>query len=187
MYSITDLRKGTLIQLDGKPYKVMDYTQKQLGRGGSIVNTKLKALQGGAVIPKTFQGADKIEPADVTLRQAQYLYSDDNFIHFMDSENFEQYQLPKSEAEDMQKWLVEGSNASVQLFQGQVIGIELPFKVTLKVVDAPTVVKGDTQSTVMKDIDLETGTIIQAPLFIKAGDHVIIDTRDGSYVERYKD
>ncbi len=185
MYGVTDLKKGTLIQLDGKPYKVVDYAQKQMGRGGSIVNTKLKNLLDGSVIPKTFKGQDKVEPADVSNSKLQFLYKDGATLHFMDESSYEQFELG---SEDVigEKFLKDGMSVTAQLFGGQVINIELPVKISLKVLSTPDVVKGDTQSTVMKQADLETGTIVQVPIFIKTGDNVIVDTRDGSYVEREK-
>ena len=94
MYGPTDLKKGTVIALDGKPFKVVDYGQKVMGRGGSIVNVRLKNLIDGSVIPKTFKGADKIEPAEVSTRNVQYLYADGQDFHFMDPVSFEQFQLP---------------------------------------------------------------------------------------------
>ncbi len=185
MYSITDLKKGTLIQLEGKPYKVVDYAQKQLGRGGSIVNTKLKNLLDGSVIPKTFKGQEKIEPADVVNSKLQFLYKDGETLHFMDESSYEQFELDISDVFGNQ-FLKDGLSVTAQLYNGRVINVELPVKISLKVLSTPDVVKGDTQSTVMKQADLETGTSVQVPIFIKTGDNIIVDTRDGSYVEREK-
>lgn len=185
MYSITDLKKGTLIQIDGKPYRVVDYAQKQLGRGGSIVNTKLKNLLDGSVIPKTFKGQEKIEPADVSSSKLQFLYKDGETLHFMDESSYEQFELDISDVFGNQ-FLKDGLSVTAQLYNGRVINVELPIKISLKVLSTPDVVKGDTQSTVMKQADLETGTSVQVPIFIKTGDNIIVDTRDGSYVEREK-
>ncbi len=185
MYGVTDLKKGTLIQLDGKPYRVVDYAQKQMGRGGSIVNTKLKNLLDGSVIPKTFKGQEKVEPADVTNNKLQFLYRADTTLHFMDESTYEQFEL---DSEDIagDRFLKDGMSVTAQLYEGRVINVELPVKVSLEVLRTPDVVKGDTQSTVMKQADLETGTTAQVPIFIKTGDNIIVDTRDGSYVEREK-
>lgn len=187
MYGITDLKKGRLIQLEGKPFRVVEYNQKQVGRGGSIVSTKLKNLLDGNVISKTFKGAEKVEPADVTTQNVQYLYSDGTSLHFMDPKTYEQFEVPTGIIGDDVKFLKEGSEAAVQLFNGQTINIELPLKVPLEVTESPEVVKGDTQSTVLKDATLETGAVVQVPMFIKPGDTIIVDTRDGTYVERQKD
>ena len=185
MYGVTDLKKGTLIQLDGKPYRVVDYAQKQMGRGGSIVNTKLKNLLDGSVIPKTFKGQEKVESADVTNNKLQFLYKADTTLHFMDESTYEQFEL-SSEDVTGAEFLKDGMSVTAQLYEGRVINVELPVKISLEVLSTPDVVRGDTQSTVMKQAELETGTTVQVPIFIKTGDNVIIDTRDGSYVEREK-
>jgi len=114
MYGVTDLKKGTLIQLEGKPYKVVDYAQKQMGRGGSIVNTKLKNLLDGSVIPKTFKGQDKVEPADVSNSKLQFLYKDGMTLHFMDESSYEQFEL-NSDGVTGSKFLKDGMSVTAQL------------------------------------------------------------------------
>lgn len=185
MYSITDLKKDTVIQIDGTPFKVVDYAQKQMGRGGSIVNVKLKNLLTGANLDKTFKGNDKIESADVTNKRMQFLYADGDTHHFMDEVTYEQLEVDADMISNKQL-LKEGTNVDVQQFAGNVINVELPIKVPLKVIEAPDVVKGDTQSTVMKTVVLETGAEVMTPMFVKKGDVIIVDTRDASYVERQK-
>ena len=186
MLSITDLKKDTMIQLDNVPYRVVEYAQKQMGRGGSIVNTKLKNLLDGSVLSKTFKGNDKLEEADITNRKVQFLYLEGTNFHFMDEVNYDQFEVSRDLIGSAADFLKEGGSANAQYFASKVINIELPIKVELEVVEAPEVTKGDTQSTVQKTITLENGTEIQAPIFIKAGDTVVVDTRDGSYVERAK-
>lgn len=186
MYQPTDLKKGTVIQLDGKPFKVIDYAQKVMGRGGSIVNVRLKNLVDGNVIPKTFKGADKIEPADVSAQTAQYLYADGDEFHFMNPETFEQFPLNKSLVEDAKGYLKEGDSVGLQSFNGTVINIELPKNLFLEVTYTENVVKGDTTSSVLKDAKLETGITVKVPAFIKQGDVIKVDTRTGEYLERKK-
>ncbi len=186
MYSITDLKKDTIIQMDGVPYKVVEYNQKQMGRGGSIVNTRLKNLLDGSVIPKTFKGADKVEEADVSLQKVQFLYEDGGKLFFMNEQTYDQFEVSSDSMGESAKLLKDGATATAQLFDGRVINVELPIKVPLKVTEAPDVVKGDTQSTVMKVAKLETGAEVQVPIFIKTGDVILVDSRDGSYVERQK-
>lgn len=186
MYSPTDLKKGTVIQIDGKPFRVTEYGQKVMGRGGSIVNVKLKNLIDGSVIPKTFKGQDKIEPAEVNSRTVQYLYTDGADFHFMDPESFEQFQLSADVIEDAASYLKEGDELQLQFFDGKVINVELPNSLFLEVVYTEDVVKGDTTSSVLKDAKLETGLVIKVPSFIKVGDILKVDTRDGSYIERKK-
>ena len=186
MYQPTDLKKGTVIQIDGQPFRVTEYAQKVMGRGGSIVNVKLKNLVTGAVIPKTFKGADKIEPAEVSTRNVQYLYKDGNDFHFMDPESFEQFQLPADIVDEASQYLKEGDMLSLQFFGDKVINVELPKSLYFEVTYTESVVKGDTTSSVQKDATLETGMTIKVPAFIKQGDIVKVDTRDGSYLERKK-
>ncbi len=186
MLSITNLKKDTLIQLDGTPYRVIEYAQKQMGRGGSIVNTKLKNLLDGSVLQKTFKGNDKIEEADVSNTKVQYLYTSGEQLHFMDEETYEQFTVDTSVLGKSSQLLKEGQTATAQWFSGNVINVELPLKISLVVTEAPDVMKGDTQSTVMKSAILETSAEIQVPIFIKTGDTIIVDTRTLSYVERSK-
>lgn len=186
MYQPTDLKKGTVIQLDGKPYRVIEYGQKVMGRGGSIVNVRLKNLLDGSVIPKTFKGQDKIEPAEVNTKSVQYLYNDGNNFFFMDPESFEQFELPADIVDRAKDYLKEGDSLSLQFFSDRVINVELPKNLFLEVTYAEDVVKGDTANAVLKDATLETGKVIKVPAFIKTGDIVSVDTSTGEYRERKK-
>lgn len=186
MYQPTDLKKGTVCQIDGKPYRVTEYSQKVMGRGGSIVNVKLKNLIDGSVIPKTFKGQDKIERAEVTSRTVQYLYSDGTDFHFMDPESFEQFQLGSDIVDTAASYLKEGDELSLQFFGDRVINVELSKNLFLEVTYAEDVVKGDTTSSVLKDATLETGLTVKVPAFIKVGDIISVDTTTGEYRERKK-
>jgi elongation factor P len=186
MYQPTDLKKGVVCQIDGKPYRVIEYGQKVMGRGGSIVNVKLKNLIDGSVIPKTFKGQDKIEPADVSNKTVQYLYSDGETFFFMDPETFEQYELPSDIVDDAKGYLKEGDSLTLQFFADKVINVELPKNLYLEVTYAEDVVKGDTTSNVLKDATLETGLVVKVPSFIKTGDVISVDTTTGEYRERKK-
>lgn len=186
MYQPTDLKKGTVIQIDGQPYRVTDYNQKVMGRGGSIVNVKLKNLINGSVIPKTFKGQDKIEPAEVTNREVQFLYSDGDNYFFMDPASFEQFELPGDVVDEASQYLKEADMLNLQFFGEQVINVELPKNIYLAVTYAEDVVKGDTTSSVLKDATLETGLVIKVPAFIKVGDIVSVDTVTREYRERKK-
>jgi len=186
MYSPTELKKNTVIQLDGAPFKVIEYSQKVVGRGGSIVNVKLKNLLTGAVIPKTFKGQDKIEPAEVLSRRVQFLYRDGDDFFFMDPETYEQYQVPSETVGDVAGFLKENAELDLQFFNGAIVGLVLPKNMWLQVNRTENVVKGDTTSSVMKDAELETGLIIKVPAFIKEGDVVSVDTENLTYRERQK-
>ena len=186
MYQPTDLKKGTICQIEGVPYRVTEYGQKVMGRGGSIVNVKLKNLIDGNVIPKTFKGADKIEHAEVSSKTVQYLYSDGDSYHFMDPESFEQFELLADVVDSAKDYLKEGDTLQLQFFDDKVINVELPKNLFLEVTYAEDVVKGDTSGAVQKDATLETGLNIKVPAFIKVGDVVSVDTTNGTYHERKK-
>ena len=186
MYQPTDLKKGTVCQIDGKPYRVVEYSQKVMGRGGSIVNVKLKNLIDGSVIPKTFKGQDKIERAEVSNKTVQFLYSDGADYHFMDPETFEQFQLGSDIVDNAASYLKEGDELSLQFFGDRVINVELPKNLYLEVTYAEDVVKGDTTSSVLKDATVETGLVVKVPAFIKVGDVISVDTTTGEYRERKK-
>lgn len=183
---VTDLKKGTIFQLDGVPYKVIEYSQKVMGRGGSIVNVRIKSLIDGRVLDKTFKGNDQLDSADVTSKSVQYLYNDAGTFHFMDEGTYEQFELPADVVGDQAGFMKEGDRVQAQLFDGRVISIELPKNVPLKVTYTESVVKGDTTSSVMKDATLETGITIKVPAFVKTGDVVSVDTTSGAYRERVK-
>ena len=186
MYQPTDLKKGVVCQIDGQPYRVTDYNQKVMGRGGSIVNVKLKNLITGAVIPKTFKGQDKIEPAEVTSKTVQYLYNDGSVFFFMDPNSFEQFELSVDLVDEAKNFMKEGDELALQFFDGKVITVEMPKNVYLEVTYTEAVVKGDTTSSVLKDATLETGAIVKVPAFIKVGDIISVDTSTGEYRERKK-
>lgn len=185
MYSPTDLKKGIVIQLDGKPFRVVEYNQKVMGRGGSIVNVRLKNLIDGNVLAKTFKGADKIESANVNTKNVQYLYSDTEY-HFMDPESFEQFSVPKDLSEEATFYLKEGDTVGLQSFNEQIINIELPKNVYLEITYSEDVVKGDTANAITKNATTETGLTVKVPAFIKVGDVISIDTENGAYRERKK-
>ncbi len=184
---VTDLKKGQIFQLDGVPYRVVEYAQKVMGRGGSIVNVKIKSLIDGKVLDKTFKGSESIEPAEVTNRNVQYLYADGTMLHFMDQDSYEQFELPVADMTEQVGYLKEGDSVQAQLFDDRVINIELPKNVPLKVTYTENVVKGDTTSSVLKNAELETGITIKVPAFIKQDDIISVDTVTGAYRERVKD
>lgn len=185
-YQPTELKKGVVVDVDGKPFKVIDYNQKVMGRGGSIVNVKLKNLIDGSVIPKTYKGQERIDSAEITNRTAQYLYADGSNYYFMDPDNFEQFQLSADIIEGSAGFLKEGENVTLQSFNGNIINVELPKNVYLLVTYSENVVKGDTSSSVLKDATTETGLVVKVPAFIKTGDVISVSTEDGSYRERKK-
>lgn len=185
--SITDLKKGTLFQLDGVPYRVVDYNQKVMGRGGSIVNVRIKSLIDGKVLEKTYKGNEQLDSADVTNQNVQYLYNDGNTFFFMNDETFEQFEISSDLVGDGAGYLKEGDRLALQFFNGLPISVDLPKNVPLKVTYTENVVKGDTTSNVLKDATVETGLVIKVPAFIKQDDIISVDTTTGAYRERVKD
>ncbi|MCX6810361.1 MAG: elongation factor P [Candidatus Berkelbacteria bacterium] len=192
MYSITDLKVGTKVIIEGDPYVVTFSQHSKQGRSGAVMRTKLKNLITAGTIDKTFQGSDKIEPAELSHKSAQFLYSDDENAFFMDNTNFEQFELPVAQLADQIGYLAENSAIEILYFQdpstplgaGKPISLELPIKMTFEVTDAPPGIKGNSAGTVTKMATISTGGQVAVPLFIKAGDKIVIDTRTNSYIER---
>jgi elongation factor P len=184
MLSITNLKTGTKISLENEPYIVLSYYHSKMGRGGAVVKTKLKNLKTGATIEKTFQGADKVLEADLSKKKATYLYSDAETAFFMDSETYDQFELSLSKVGDSKNYLIENSNVDILYFGNEAMNIDLPIKMKFSVISSPPGIRGNSSGSVTKKVTIETGSVLDAPLFIKEGDKIVVDTRDGSYVER---
>lgn len=185
--NITDLKKGVLFQLEGVPFRVVEYNQKVMGRGGSIVNVRIKSLIDGKVLEKTFKGNEQLDRADVTSQNVQYLYNDGTTFYFMNEETFEQFEVASDLVGDGAGYLKEGDRLQLQFFDERPINVELSKNVPLKVTYTENVVKGDTTSNVMKDATLETGIVVKVPAFIKQDDMISVDTSTGAYRERVKE
>lgn len=184
--NITDLKKGTLFVLDKEPYKVVEYNQKVMGRGGSIVNVRIKSLINGKVLERTFKGNEQLESADISVQQVQYLYNDGQTFYFMNQATFEQFEVPADLIGDGAGYIKDGDKVQLQFFQDRPISVDLPKNVPLKVEYTETAVKGDTSTSITKDATLETGIVIKVPAFIKTGDIISVDTASGAYRERVK-
>ena len=184
MLDISQVKLGSIVKLNNDPYSVIQAAQKQVGRGGSIKVLKLKNLLSGSVLEKTIKGSDKLEEADLARGKAQYLYIEGNEVYFMDNESYEQFSIEKDAIGDVSNFLKEGTDVSVLIFEGKPVSVQLPVKVELVVTEAPPGVKGDTAGTATKSITLETGYEVNAPLFVKQGDIVRVNTDTGQYVER---
>lgn len=186
MLKPTELKIGKFINLDKMPYEILEYSHSKLGRGGAIIKTKLKNLKTGAIIDKTFKGQEKIAEAALSVKPSQFLYKTNEAFYFMDSSNFSQFSLTRDKIGLSERFLKEGLNLEVLFSDKEPISIKLPIKADFRVKDTEPGVKGDTASAATKEAAIETGFKLQAPLFIKAGDIIRIDTRDGSYIERVK-
>ncbi|MFA5927089.1 MAG: elongation factor P [Patescibacteria group bacterium] len=184
MLSITDLKTGAKLTYENDPYVVLSYSHSKMGRGGAVVKTKLKNLRTGGVIDKTFQGADKVEEASLSKKKSTFLYSDENSAYFMDEESYDQFDISLEKIGSNINYLAENTPVDIIYFNNEAINIELPIKMNFKVTSAPPGVRGNTAGSVTKKVTIETGALVDAPLFIKEGDSIVVDTRDGSYVER---
>ncbi len=183
---VTDLRKGAVFSLDGHPYKVIEYAQKVVGRGGSIVNVTIKSLIDGRNLQKTFKGNEQLDSVDLSFSNVQYLYNDGSKFYFMDNESYEQIELPNDVIGEQAGFLKEGDIVKAMKLDGVTVNVELPKNVFLKVTYNEDVVKGDTTSNVLKDATLETGITVKVPAFIKVNDEISVDTETWEYRERKK-
>ena len=186
MLNITDLKKGTLFVLDNEPYKVVDYSQKVMGRGGSIVNVKIKSLLNGKVLDKTYKGNEQLESADITTQKVQYLYNDGQVFYFMNQESFEQFEVSADLIGESSGYIKDGDIVQLQFFKGNPISLDLPKNVPLTVTYTESAVRGDTSTAITKDATLETGITLKVPAFIKQGDVISVDTATGNYRERVR-
>lgn len=183
MLSITDLKTGTVFEDQDQPWIVLEYQHSKTGRAGAVMRTKIKNLATGSTVQKTFQSSDKFVPVQLERKKAQYLYKDNGYV-FMDSKNYSQFNLSAETVGSSMNYIKEGEEIQLVFYKDNPISIDLPIKVKLRVEDAPGTDKGNTVTAATKQATLETGLVVNVPLFVKTGDTLVIDTRDGSYVER---
>ena len=184
MLGISEIKTGKNIILNGIPYAVLYHEHSKIGRAGSVLRTRLKNLASGSVLEKTFQGADKVEEADISKSKAQYLYREGNNFTFMNTDTYDQFNLSEESLGNAINYLVEGTEVIILNFDSTPINVELPVKVKLRVIEAPPGIRGNTVSTGGKMVKLETGMSISVPLFIETGEEIIVNTEKGEYVSR---
>ncbi|AZR73552.1 elongation factor P [Anoxybacter fermentans] len=184
MISTNDFSNGLTIVVDGELYTIIEFLHVQRSRGSAFVRTKLKNVETGYVIEKTFKAGEKVERAYLDTREMQFLYKQDDLYVFMDTETYEQMTLEKETLGNAIDYLKENDMIKVQLYKGKPVGIDLPVTVELKVVETPPGVRGNTVSGGSKPATLETGKVVQVPLFINEGDIIKVDTRTGEYITR---
>jgi elongation factor P len=184
--STNDLKTGMTLDLGGQLWQVLEFQHHKPGKGQAVVRTKLRNVRTGAVQDRTFKADEKVGLAIVERREMQYLYRDGDALVLMDSQSFEQLVVPTEVAGDAARYLVEGATALVPMHDGNPIGLELPAAVALRVAKSDPGVKGDRVSGAMKPATLETGIVVQVPLFVEEGDRVKVDTRTGEYLTREK-
>jgi elongation factor P len=182
--STNDFKTGLTIELNGEPCQVVEFQHVKPGKGAAFVRAKIKNLKTGSVTEQTFRAGEKVPKAILDRRQMQYLYNDGENYVFMDNENFEQIFLTKEQLDGSEKYLKENMDCQIVLYQGKVLGIDLPNTVELEVIETEPGIKGDTASGGTKPATLETGVVVQVPFFINTGDILRIDTRSGEYIER---
>lgn len=186
MYSTVDFKKGLKIEIDGTPYVIVEFLHVKPGKGGAFVRTKLKSLLSGRVLDQTFRSGEKVKRPDLMEREMQFLYREGDDFHMMDNETYEQTVITAEQMGDAALFMTENLNVKVLFFNQQPVGVELPTFVELAVAETEPGVRGDTASGGNKPATLETGVVVQVPLFISEGDRVRVDTRTGAYMDRVK-
>jgi elongation factor P len=182
----SDFRNGMSIELDGEIFAIVEFQHVKPGKGGAFVRTKLKNVKSGATLDKTFRAGEKMEQAILERRPMNYLYSTDGEHFFMDMESFDQVSLPTAVLGDGSRYLKENTEVQMLLHKEKIIGADVPFFMELEVAETDPGVRGDTASGGSKPATLETGAVINVPLFINIGDRVKVDTRNNQYLERAK-
>lgn len=184
MIDVNDLRKGVIFELDGTLFRVLDYSHNKSGRGSAVIKVKARNMKSGAILEKSFISGDRVQDVRLDHHNVQFLYNDDQFYYFMDTETFEQVPVDKELLGDSAGFMKENMEVKLTLHEGVPMDIELPTTVDLKVIYAEAAVRGDTATGVTKKVKVETGAQVEVPLFVNEGDRIRVDTRTGSYVTR---
>ncbi|KAG6556758.1 hypothetical protein Mapa_001702 [Marchantia paleacea] len=182
--SSNDFRNGTNIEIDGAPWKILEFLHVKPGKGAAFVRTKLRNYVTGNTVDRTFRAGENVDEATILKEFKQYTYMDGEQYVFMDSETYEEVRISKEEIGDRSKFLMEGMECSVLSWNGRVIDMDLPVTVKLKVIQADPGVKGDTAQGGTKTVTVETGATVNVPLFVNQDDTIVIQTKDGSYISR---
>jgi elongation factor P len=184
MVDTNSFKNGMHIEVDGKVWRIVEFQHVKPGKGGAFVRTKLKNLDSGAVVDRTFRAGEKFPRVHTEVKNVQYLYDDGSEVHFMDSDSYEQFSVPHGDLEDELPFMQPNATVQVLAVNGKPSGVQLPASVELAVVDTEPGVKGDTVSNVTKPATLETGAVVQVPLFVNVGDRLKVDPREKRYISR---
>ncbi|MCE7874891.1 elongation factor P [bacterium CPR1] len=184
MISVNDFRTGITIQIDNDLFQVVEFLHVKPGKGSAFVRSKLKNVRTGYVVEKTFRGGEKVQSAFIETRRMQFLYRNDDEFNFMDNENFEQIAVTAAQIGDGVKWLKDGTECDLKFHGTEILGVELPNFMELEVTQTDPGFKGDTATGAVKPATLETGAVVNVPLFVEIGDRLQIDTRTGDYLRR---
>jgi elongation factor P len=182
--STNEFKNGMHVEVDGRIYRIVEFQHVKPGKGGAFVRTKLKALESGGVVDKTFRAGEKMPRIRTEVKNVTYLYNDGSDVHLMDAESFDQIPLPVSTVADELRFMRENDTVQLLTVDGKPSSLQLPASVDLAVSDTEPGVKGDTVSNVTKPATLETGTVVQVPLFVNVGDVIRVDTREARYISR---
>jgi len=177
-------KNGMHIELDGQPWRIVEFQHVKPGKGGAFVRTKLKGLETGAVVDRTFRAGEKFSRVHTEVKSVQYLYDDGSEVHFMDTDTYEQFALARADLEDELPYMQPNATVQVLSVDGKPASVQMPASVELTVVETEPGVKGDTVSNVSKPATLETGAVVQVPLFVNVGDRLKVDPREGRYISR---
>jgi len=184
MINVTEARKGITVEMDGTLYQVLDYEHIKMGRGSAQVRLRLRDVRGGHTVDKSFQATAKLARARVERSKVQFLYKDGDLYHFMHTDTYDQVVLSGNQVGDAVNYLSENAECELLAYGDEPIGVELPAAVVLAVVESEPGIKGDTASGTTKPAKMETGLIVNVPLFVNPGDRLKVDTRSGAYLER---
>ena len=177
-------KNGMHIELDGKVWRIVEFQHVKPGKGGAFVRTKLKSLEAGAVVDRTFRAGEKFPRVHTETKNVQFLYDDGTEVHFMDAVSYEQFAVPRAELENELPFMPPNATVQVLAVNGKPSGVQMPASVELTVVETEPGVKGDTVSNVTKPATLETGAVVQVPLFVNVGDRIKVDPREARYISR---
>jgi elongation factor P len=186
MLDTSSFRNGLKIEYEGEPYVIVDCQHVKPGKGVAFVKTRMKNLRNGTTLDVNFRSGDRVEKPDLESHVMQYLYQDGDLYYFMDTNTYEQKPITKEQLGDNKKYIKENENVTVLFYQGEPISIDLPMKVELKIVQSDPGIRGDTAQGATKPATLETGAVVQVPLFVEQGEVIRIDTRTGAYIERVR-
>lgn len=184
MIGVNDIKNGMTLIIEGNIYQVIEFLHVKPGKGSAFMKTKLRNLRTGGIVEKTFNTNVKFEKANINKMNSQYLYSMGDTYYFMNMETYEQLELSKEQVGDSANYLIENMNVYIILFEGELLGIDLPDKVEFTVIETEPAVRGNTTNNAMKDAKVDTGLIVKVPLFIEQGEKILVTTADGKYSSR---
>jgi elongation factor P len=182
--STNDLKNGMTLDLDGTLFQVVEFQHVKPGKGGAFVRTKLRNVRQGTTVERTFRADEKVEQALIEKREMQYLYPEGDEFVFMDTQSYDQMQVPRSSLGDAAGFLLEGNTAVLQMYGTEIVGVDLPASVEVEVTYTEPGLQGDRSSAGRKPATIQTGLTVQVPLFVNTGDRIKVDTRSGEYITR---